>query len=79
MSPTDKKERDKRHVRSLQNPRIVADFRLCNVSIAEADRAELLGMICWLITGKDAFKQPKRKQQTTRETDGQHERHTNVS
>lgn len=62
MSPADQKERDKRHVRSLQNPRIVADFRLCNVSIAEADRAELLGMICWLIKGSEAFRQsPKRK------------------
>jgi len=67
MTPADQKERDKRHVRSLQNPRVIADFRLCNVSCSDADRAELLGMISYLHDqlarlNSDAFKQPKRKQ-----------------
>ena len=62
MTPADQKERDKRHVRSLQNPRIISTFSVCGVTIAEADRAELLGMICWLVKGSDAFRQqPKGK------------------
>lgn len=66
MRPTDQKERDKQHIRSLQQPRLIADFRLCNVAIAEMERAELLGAICWLLKGQLAKEPPKRKQQSGR-------------
>ena len=80
MTPADQKERDKRHVRSLQVPRLIHEFRLCNVAIADMERAELLGAISWLIQHQETFKHPKRNpHNASRETDGQHERHTNVS
>ena len=78
MTPADQKERDKRHVRSLQNPRIISNFKLCNVTLAEADRSELLGIISHLQGEVDKLMQelarhlPKRKQQPDRTDVRQH-------
>ena len=72
MTPADQKERDKRHVRSLQVPRLIHEFRLCNVAIADMERAELLGVISWLIQHQEPFKQPKRKEQPDRTDVRQH-------
>src|SRR5262245_40224033 len=42
-------ERDKSFIRSVVDRKLINSFRLHGVTIAEMGRAELLGVICWLI------------------------------
>ena len=51
----EKLEREKRHIRAHVKQEQINAFRFYGVSIAEMDRQELLGVICFLINHPQAY------------------------
>lgn len=51
----EKTEREKRHIRAHVKQEQINAFRFYGISIAEMDRQELLGVICFLIDHPRAF------------------------
>jgi hypothetical protein len=56
---TDKVDNDKAFIRSMTDRALVNSFRLHGLSLAEMDRGELLGVICWLIKNPDIYRNLK--------------------
>lgn len=54
-------ERAKKYIRSFRSDKTIETFRFFHLTLGDMDRAELLGVICFLIKNQGFFPQDVKK------------------